>query len=256
MSLIYVFAASRMEGQPVGRIVSANLETSATPPPEPPRSGANEIVLVIGGMGPKKAQAKATETLAITSRPSSSRRKPDAVLIIGLCGGLTRSLSENKIVAYTDCLSTEPDKPLLQCSAIVTNKVIEFLQSRGISCERVVGITSPRIAVTKDDKVALAKRGANAVDMESYEIIAVAGQAGIPAVALRVVSDTPDTNMPDFNRALNRDGMLDGRKALRVALASPIRTARLLSANKRAMSHLAKALEIILPADCFPKGQL
>ncbi|TAM79574.1 MAG: hypothetical protein EPN47_17375 [Acidobacteria bacterium] len=259
MSLVYVFAASKMEGQPVQQVGSASPESSTTPRAEPLRSGANEVVLVVGGMGPKKAQAKATETLAIASHPSPSipsGRRPDAILIIGLCGGLTSSLSENKIVAYTDCLSTEPDKPLLQCSATVTNKVIEFLQSHGISCERVVGITSPRIAVTKDDKVALAKRGANAVDMESYEIIAVAGQAGIPAVALRVVSDTPDTNMPDFNRALNRDGMLDGRKALRVALASPIRTARLLSANKRAMSHLAKALEIILPADCFPKGQL
>jgi hypothetical protein len=116
--------------------------------------------------------------------------------------------------------------------------------------------TSPRIAVTKDDKLALAKSGANAVDMESYEILAVAGQGGIPATVLRVVSDTPDTKMPDFNRALNQDGALDGRKALRIAFTSPIQTARLLASNKRAMSHLAKALGIILPADCFSEAQV
>ncbi len=81
-------------------------------------------------------------------------------------------------------------------------------------------------------------------------------QAGMPAAIFRVVADTPDTKMPDFNRALNQDGGLDGRKALRIALASPIKTARLLAANKRAMSHLAKALQIILPADCFSTAKV
>ena len=46
-------------------------------------------------------------------------------------------------------------------------------------------------------------------------------------------------------------GGLDGRKALRVALGSPVRTARLLAANKRAMQRLGKALEIVLKAPCF-----
>jgi hypothetical protein len=32
--------------------------------------------------------------------------KPDAVLVIGLCGGLTQSLREQQIVAYTESLST------------------------------------------------------------------------------------------------------------------------------------------------------
>jgi hypothetical protein len=34
--------------------------------------------------------------------------KADAVLVIGLCGGLTESLREQRIVAYTECLSTSP----------------------------------------------------------------------------------------------------------------------------------------------------
>ena len=32
--------------------------------------------------------------------------KPYAVLVIGLCGGLTESLPEGRIVAFTECLST------------------------------------------------------------------------------------------------------------------------------------------------------
>ena len=40
---------------------------------------------------------------------------------------------------------------------------------------------------------------------------------------------------------------LDGRKALKIALRSPLQTAKLLAANKRAMKHLSKAIKIILP---------
>ena len=74
---------------------------------------------------------------------------------------------------------------------------------------------------------------------------------GVPAVALRVVADAVDRGLPDFNRALNDAGGLDGRKALKVVLGSPLKTVRLLLANKRAMQHLNKALEIVLASDCF-----
>ncbi len=63
------------------------------------------------------AATKASEALALASTrigPSvASDRKSDAVLVMGFWGGLTGSLTENKIVAYTDGLSTEPDKPPL-----------------------------------------------------------------------------------------------------------------------------------------------
>jgi hypothetical protein len=89
------------------------------------------------------------------------------------------------------------------------------------------------------------------VDMESYSILGAAATAGVPAAVLRVVSDSMDRNLPDFNRALNDTGGLDGRKALRVALGSPLTTARLLAANRRAMQGLTKALEVVLKARCF-----
>ena len=87
--------------------------------------------------------------------------------------------------------------------------------------------------------------------MESYPIVAAALTVGVPAMVLRVVSDSLDRDLPDFNRALNDAGALDGRKALKIALGSPWQTAKLLAANKRAMQHLSKALEIVLPAACF-----
>ena len=57
--------------------------------------------------------------------------------------------------------------------------------------------------------------------------------------------------MPDFNRALKSDGDFDGWKALEIALGSPLLTARLIAANRRAIQKLTPALEIVLGADCF-----
>lgn len=255
MSLVYVFAASRMEGRPVEQIGGGGPPGGPSVSGGPARLGANEFVLITGGMGPKGAGAKARDALRLATNRNDKKppsgKEADAVLVIGLCGGLTSSLPESRIVAYTDCLSTEPSKPPLRCSPSITNRLRVLLVSRGILCDPVVAITSPRIAVTKNDKMTLARSGANVVDMESYEILAASAQAGVPAAIVRVVSDSLDRKMPDFNRALNEDGALDGRKAVRVALTAPIQTARLLAANRRAMHHLSKALGIILPADCF-----
>ena len=59
--------------------------------------------------------------------------------------------------------------------------------------------------------------------------------------------------MPDFNRALNALGALDGRKALWIALGSPLQTLRLLGSNKRAIERLKPAVKLILESDCFSR---
>lgn len=250
MSLIYVFASSPMEGQPVRKIADSPVSPGSST--QPFRCGPNEVVLVIGGMGPRGARAKAEEMLGLTSS-APEFRKPDAVLVTGLCGGLTPSLPEGRIVVYLQCLSTEIAKPALRCSQLITDSVVALLTPRDIRCDSVVGITSPRIATTRDERLVLARSGASAVDMESYSILDSAATAGVPAGVLRVVSDSIERDLPDFNRALNDAGALDGRKALTVALGSPIRTAKLLAANKRAMQHLAKALEVVLRSDYFAR---
>ena len=158
-------------------------------------------------------------------------------------------MSEGRIVAYTECRSTEATKPLLRCSPRIVDSMTELLKSSTIFCDRVVGITTD--CDDAGSTGTLAKLGAAVVDMESYSILEAASTAGVPAAVVRVVSDSIDRVLPNLNRALNDDGALDGRKALRVALGSPLRTAKLLAANKRAMQHLGRALDIILKAPCF-----
>jgi nucleoside phosphorylase len=224
VSRIYVFAASDMEAQSVRKI-----------------AGPNELVLVICGMGPLNAKSKAEAVLRFGE-------KPDAIVVVGLCGGLTQSIGEGRIVAYTECLSSKPGNPSLRCSKTVTDTLMSALMTAKIPCEWVVGITSARIATTREERLLLAKSGAAVVDMETYPIVRAAAEIGVPVVVLRVVSDSMDRELPDLNRALNDAGGLDGRKALRVALGSPIKTLKLLAANKRAMQRLAPALAVTLAA--------
>jgi nucleoside phosphorylase len=126
-------------------------------------------------------------------------------------------------------------KPLLTCSQNVVDSVVMLLRSSGIACDRVMGITSPRIATNRQERLALAESGASVVDMESYSILDAATGAGVPVAVLRVLSDSLDRVLPNGNRALDDTGGLDNRNALRVALGSPMPTARLIAANKRAM---------------------
>ena len=167
MPLVYVFAASKMEAQPV-LVLAAQNGTSGQ------GSGAliiehsiGRFAVIITGMGTRNAEAKADAVLGLAApvggASSPLAEKPDAVSVIGLCGGLTESLREQQIVAYTECLSTGANKaPPLHCSPSLTDGIVRQLQEQGINVDRVVGITSPRIATTKADRLVLAKSGAAA----------------------------------------------------------------------------------------------
>jgi hypothetical protein len=253
MPLVYVFASSRMEAQPVLALAPKN------GPAQAGRAvmvevGENRFAVIITGMGTGNARTKADAALGLTARRDDGGRptiqKPDAILVIGLCGGLTEAMREEQIVAYTECLSADKAPPL-QCSAGLTSAIIDILQKHRIACDRVIGITSPRIASNKNEKLALARSGASVVDMETYQVLSAAARVGVPAAVLRVVADPLDTDMPDFNSALDANGALIGSKAIWIALGSPLETWRLLAANKRAMTRLTPAVRAILHSNCF-----
>ena len=254
MSRIYLFTASKMEANPVFQVAKLKQAGKEYVPGDPFRVTPNEVTLIISGMGPQNAKASATVAFSpwtdnASSSPHPAREKPDFVLVIGLCGGLTESVREDEIVAYATCRSERKNGPMLPCCETITRRLPELLSPQGIRCRLVDGTTSPQIATRKSDREALNRSGASVVDMESYEILTVAAKAGIPVAVLRVVSDSFERELPNFNTALNAQGDLDGRKALRIALGAPLRTFKLLAANKRALRQLTPALEVVLRAD-------
>src|SRR5262249_53781250 len=110
MPLVYVFAASKMEAQPVLVLAARNGTASQGSAVAIIEHGDGRFAVIITGMGTRNAEAKADAALGLAAPAASSgmpmAEKPDAVLVIGLCGGLTESLREPQIVAYRQCLST------------------------------------------------------------------------------------------------------------------------------------------------------
>ena len=76
----------------------------------------------------------------------------------------------------------------------------------------------PELAVSANEKQALKlQHGAAAVDMESAVIAAAAGEAKLPFVAVRAISDPSDQALPSAVAEGTRDGNLNlGRLALDV----------------------------------------
>ncbi len=203
--------------------------------------GTNDLVLVITGMGPKRARSAASAALLNSDTSSKS----------SMCGGLSQSLAETDVVVYTDCLSTDSNQGRQQCSRQVTDRLASLLHSRNLPCTRVTLITATRVATRPKEKAGLAQTGAEAVDMESYEIISAAALAGVPSAVVRVVSDSVDRKMPNFNRAMTPDGRTNPYMAAAVCLIHPIATARLFSISRRTIQRLGQVAEIIFAADCY-----
>src|SRR5215470_10749138 len=109
MPLVYVFAASKMEAQPVLVLAARNGTPGQGSTSLIIERGDERFAVIITGMGTRNAEAKAEATLGLAGPGAGAglplQEKPHAVLVIGLCGGLTESLPEDRIVAYTQCLS-------------------------------------------------------------------------------------------------------------------------------------------------------
>lgn len=252
MGRIFILAATKMEADPVARLLGVP-QGKCVSEASPITAGPNRLEFFFTGIGPKQARERAAKILSDSAqRPAAGDKKsdkPDALIVIGLCGGLTDSLPEMSIVTYSSCVSETSDGIPCSCPPHISAQVTALLNTQNTPCRSVVGITSPRIAVSRDDKLQLARTGAEVVDMESYEILSAADKAGTPAAVVRVVSDSLDRNLPNLNLAINPDGSVNNGRAIRVMLGSPLLTARAYAATKRAARYLAGVLSFVLSAD-------
>ncbi|MGH9356323.1 MAG: hypothetical protein ACRD10_09360 [Terriglobia bacterium] len=253
MGPIYVFAASRMEGRPVERLAATRTGAPGIGLAEVRLADASRIRLIITGIGPRHAEQNARSAFGLGEadppKTGDEGTRPAVVIVIGLCGAVSPSLQEADLVTYTDVVSTEGHQPPLSCARNLRERITNGLSSKGMRCVPVVGISSPQVAVTRKEKLALAQKGAAVVDMESYAVLSAAVEAEVPAAVLRVVSDSLDARIPDFTSAVGADGQIEAGKAARIAARHPLQTARLLLGSQRAMRKLSRALGLLVGSD-------
>jgi len=249
MSVVCAFAASGSECRSLKRLITIDNGTGQSRDIVTGKAGPNRVILVRTGMGPLKARSSAS--LALGAQASSLQSPFAAVLVFGLAGSLSPSVAEGNIILYDRCLSADGQSPVM-CSPRLTGKLTQMLRAGDVPCREVTGISGARIASTRLDKQRLAQLDAEAVDMESYEVVAEANRRGVPAVVLRAISDSFEREMPDFNRALNPEGEFNPLALARVCASRPLASAALAATSWRAMRGIKKALDIIF-SQGFPE---
>lgn len=172
----------------------------------------HEGVLVhLSGVGRKRASRAAQSLL---------NRGATALLSWGTAGGLVPGLVPGSLVLPKTVMRSD------SCLFQVDPSWHERLRSRleghmGLRSETL--IESPTVLTTSEEKRALADRtGAVAVDMESASVAFVAKQAGLPFVALRVISDPFDQTLSSsVVSAYDTSGHLKTRRLLRELVRHP-----------------------------------
>ena len=185
----------------------------------------------------------------ITGIRARKFRLPDADVCIasGVAGSLrTQHTVGSVLVAKTvkrDDLEVQSDACLVETAVQCGAELVDSFY------------TADNIVGTSSEKSHLGKI-ADAVDMESYPILAEANRRGIPAVAVRAISDTADQKLPlDFSRVINEDGKLEWLPALSQVAASPGSLAQLVRFgfdSSRAARQLAEFLDKYL--ECLAAG--
>jgi adenosylhomocysteine nucleosidase len=94
-------------------------------------------------------------------------------------------------------------------------------------------LTSEGIVGSVEKKAALGESG-DAVEMESFAILSIAQDRGVPAVAIRVISDRFDQNMPiDFSGSIDQCGQVMKGKLAREIASNPFKIPALIRLGRQ-----------------------
>jgi hypothetical protein len=199
---------------------------------------------VLGRLGDRPAIARAIG-LGGGAGHVIAGEKPRRVFSCGLSGGLQPTLAPGSIVLATavrDELgeSVVAQKPVLKAAR-------QALEDYGPVNEGEI-VSATAVVATRAEKLAIGGAGRLAVDLESWSAARAAERANIPWLAVRVVVDPLDAELPEFARNPH-DGYW--KPALRHAITGPGALIDLIRLGLRAdtaMRALQQALRFLAPA--------
>ena len=203
-------------------------------------------VVSLGVSGPGFANA-ATHAGLLLDDPGP---KIKCLIVCGFAGGLDPDLVPGDLLVANQVLRDL--EPPLQPDAELLAAANSFCLPGYIPCMAPL-ITGDRVLISAAEKRALfAKTPAVAVDMETYGAVTAAEERGIPWLAVRVITDGAQHELPlDFNAFTAPDGSLNRGRIVAATLARPWKIpamAQLGKRSKQAAGNLAVFLESLLQA--------
>ncbi len=139
----------------------------------------------------------------------------DACISSGLAGGLKPGYRAADILAFREVGEISGERKMPSSRWLLDQAVKQGAP--------VVGklLTSKRLVVTSGEKKRIGLFG-DAVDMESFRVMAAAQGRGIPALTLRAISDTVEEDLPmDFSEHVSENGRIAVGRVLGKIAFSP-----------------------------------
>lgn len=182
------------------------------------------------------------------------QRKPEFLIIAGVCGGLDPSLAPGSLVLGRRVVaSNQPDR---SPNPAVLAAARRALHAAGAPYVLSTLLSVSRPAGTRRQKTMLWNRyGAAGVDMETYDVVEAAEARGIAWLALRAVLDPATTGLPPALR--DWQGEQDERRLLRQLAVRPytwpgyarlaVQLRLALGVLRRAVPALAAAVSAAVP---------
>ncbi len=209
-------------------------------------SGRRDILIVTGGIGPRRARQTVKE---FTNTPLS------AVLSIGCAGALIPGLTAGQLVLppalrmYTE----EPEGQLdtFGVDSRLLGAARDAAQRAGVETIEGGIVTSPRVLFTRQEKE---KRGREtdciAVEMESGVHAAFAVERTLPFLVLRVILDSVDMAIPPMKGVTTAEGKIRLSKAVTHIATHPQHLpffVRLQQCRKRAAETISRVCRTFFP---------
>ncbi len=168
--------------------------------------GGAQVRAVLTGMGQEHALAAAKRALA---------DRPDLCVSTGLAGAARKGYRVGDVLAAR--LVSEVGEPV----AVASHRE---LLATAVDCgaRHIERLATSSALVARPERKREIGVQAEAVDMESYVILAEAARCGVPALAVRAVSDTCEFEMPyDFAAACDPQGQVRTAGVLAQVLRKP-----------------------------------
>jgi nucleoside phosphorylase len=164
--------------------------------------GGADVAVLLTGVGPRPAK------LALSKIVWGESGTLEYCISSGLAGALRPEYSVAQVVAAREAASEgvrdENGEPKVLPSSA---SLVSFASDCGATVVNRF-YTAERAIWRADEKKHLGKT-ADAVEMESFEILAAAADSGVPAAAVRAVSDTSEEALPlDMNEVFSDEGQL------------------------------------------------
>jgi len=194
--------------------------------------GGARVRAILTGMGQAHALEAARRVLP---------ERPDICISTGLAGALRSGLRPGDILVAR--LVSEAGEPV----AVASHRE---LLSVAVDCgaKQIERFATSRTLVSSAKQKRRLGNQAEAVEMESYTILAEAARYGVPSVAIRAISDTVDFDVPyNFESACDQRGQIRIGKVITQVLRRPASLPSLFALARdcrTASRHLADFLDV------------